>query len=612
LSVNLAAVALHDVVDVVVALTRPLLGDKAVTIRTVMAPDLPPVLADPQRLQQILHNLVGNAAKFTDRGEITIAAMEVSLPPGLRGIEIAVSDTGVGIPHDRLDRIFEPFDQAEEASTQFYGGSGLGLAITRKLVELHGGTMRVESHVGRGSRFAFTLRVNESESEETTEVIAMRRFDHGPQAAAEAEARALVRPKSPTELDRNRVRLLVVDDDPVNLAVLVAQLEPEGFTVCQAHNGQEALEQLRTDTANSGGDERAAPFDMVLLDVMMPGMSGFEVCERIRKTYTATRLPVLLLTAKNQVGDLVHGFDAGANDYLSKPFSKRELLARVGAHLHVSQNTRAVQRFVPKELLRLLGRGDAADVRLGDHSQRELTVMFCDLRAALAASNRSPSPDALALINEVHARVGPLVRGAGGILDKYPGDALIALFADRADSALSAATQVVRALSKPPQGAGAHFEGWHPEGIHVGIHSGAVLIGAVGDGERVEAAVVSDAVAVAARLELPCAALGARILLTSAARASLAEPDRFTLRRLGRAFGRKGTERTELFELLDAEPSALREAKRSTRSQFAAAIEDFERQRFDEALYKFEEILERTPEDGAAAYYRDQCRSSSS
>ncbi len=123
---------------------------------------------------------------------------------------------------------------------------------------------------------------------------------------------------------------------------------------------------------------------------------------------------------------------------------------------------------------------------------------------------------------------------------------------------------------------------------------------------------VSDAVAVAARLELPCAALGARVLLTGATRESLAQPDQSTLRRLGRAFGRKGAERLELFELLDAEPSALREGKRTTQSLFAAAIEDFERQRLDEALCKFEEILERTPGDGAAAYYRDQCRSSSS
>ena len=160
--------------------------------------------------------------------------------------------------------------------------------------------------------------------------------------------------------------ILVVDDEPVNLQALVNFLTLAKYNVATAADGQEALDYL-----GSG-----QPCDLVLLDVMMPKMSGFDVCQRIRERFSAADLPVILLTAKNRVSDLVNGFGAGANDYLTKPFARDELLARVSVHLELATISDSYARFVPRQFLEQLGRDRIIDVALGDQVQREMTVLF--------------------------------------------------------------------------------------------------------------------------------------------------------------------------------------------------------------------------------------------
>ncbi len=312
-------VDLRPLVDVVLTLSRPLVGWKALKLSNQVSAELPPADADENRLQQVLHNLVGNAVKFTESGSI-----EVSAAIEDERIVVRVTDTGIGIPEAQQERIFDAFEQAEASVEREVGGTGLGLAVTRQLVELHGGEIHVESTPGEGSAFFFTLPIAKglpdgSPVRRQQPAAPVSRLAEVGSAAVEISAGPAVEARDTPE---GSARILVVDDEPVNRQVLVNQLAAQGYDVTQAASGAEALAAI---------DQRAA--DLVLLDVMMPRMSGYEVCRALRERFPLDELPVIFLTAKGQVSDLVVGLAAGANDYLPKPISRSELLARVRTHL---------------------------------------------------------------------------------------------------------------------------------------------------------------------------------------------------------------------------------------------------------------------------------------
>jgi two-component system sensor histidine kinase ChiS len=266
---------------------------------------MPAVMADENRVVQILYNLIGNAVKFTTRGYIEVSARVTGAV-----LEICVKDTGEGIPEAKLDDIFKTFEQVDTSLTRKYGGAGLGLSITKQLVELQGGGIRVTSVLGKGSKFIFTLPIAKELPPQNDPELAL------PELAATVL-------EEPTVTIRKKAigdgRLLLIDDDPVNLQSLAALLQIGGFDVTAVTSGKAALEEL----------SRTRDYALVVLDVMMPEMSGYEVCRKIREQKSHFELPVLMLTAKTAVADIVVGFEAGADDYLAKPFETEEMLARV-------------------------------------------------------------------------------------------------------------------------------------------------------------------------------------------------------------------------------------------------------------------------------------------
>lgn len=324
LTLNIKPVDLHSMVDVVLALSRPLLGDKALTLLNRVGDQLPAVAADEDRLMQMLHNLIGNAIKFTDKGEITVSATVDGST-----VNISVSDTGIGIAEDQLDSIFESFEQLEGHAQREYSGTGLGLAVTKQLVELHGGNINVQSTVGKGSCFTLSLAMTEQEA--MPFVSPERQLHHLQDVATDNNHIA------PVAIGGNQFSILIVDDEPINRQVLFNHLSMQShYRLAEASSGQEALQQV----------EHHGPFDLILLDIMMPRMSGYEVCRKLRKKYPVSDLAVIFLTARNQVSDLVQSFAVGANDYLSKPVNKQELLSRVETHLRLLDINRTLERKV--------------------------------------------------------------------------------------------------------------------------------------------------------------------------------------------------------------------------------------------------------------------------
>ncbi|MDR2356880.1 MAG: response regulator [Oscillospiraceae bacterium] len=324
IELQLKPVDLKTAVDTVIALSRPLAKGKDLKLVNEVDASFTAVNADENRIQQILYNLVGNAIKFTEKGSVTVSA---GIVDGMAAI--SVSDTGIGIAGDKFDGIFESFEQGDGSTEREYGGTGLGLSITKKIVELHGGTIGVESRLGKGSRFTFTLpRADDAKGEGAAEVSEQLRsvIDIENFAAESSPSET-----APQSAPQGGYRILVVDDEPVNIQVLSNILTMRGYGVSKAYGGQEAIDMIE-----SGGE-----FDLVLLDVMMPKKSGYDVCSQLREKYSLFDLPIIMLTAKNRIQDVVLGFQSGANDYIQKPFDKNELVARVRTLLELKGATLA-------------------------------------------------------------------------------------------------------------------------------------------------------------------------------------------------------------------------------------------------------------------------------
>ena len=346
LKLNTSGVELHSLTDVVLTVSTPLIGDKPIILKNNVINTLPLVNADENRVEQILYNLIGNAIKFTEQGEVSVDAVQSG-----NAIEISVTDTGIGIASDKLSIIFNSFEQLQGHSKRQQSGTGLGLAVTKQLVELHGGRISVTSTVNKGSCFSFTLPINADQITDVTNVAKstnqqkLNRLQHldGEIEYISVSEQEFIENKEAT-IEHKNFHILVVDDDPINRQVLLNHLNLLGYQLSEASSGDQALamveqasekqiqaENLTNQSANQLVKSR--PYDLILLDVMMPQMSGYEVCKTLRKTYTVNELPVIFLTAKNQVVDLVESFAVGGNDYLSKPISKHELLSRVENHL---------------------------------------------------------------------------------------------------------------------------------------------------------------------------------------------------------------------------------------------------------------------------------------
>jgi two-component system, sensor histidine kinase ChiS len=320
IKLNLQQVDMHDVAQFVLSITNPLIGKKELVIENKILPGSALVRGDESRLQQILMNLISNAVKFTTRGRITISARHHETDDF---IVTTVTDTGIGIPNEKHDEIFEPFRQVDGTITRAYSGTGLGLAITKKLIELHGGKIWFESQAGSGSSFSFSIKpgnINQITfpSEENIEnrnqirTLTNETF-HSLKGSWENTSFS-------KNLDtKSRAKILVVDDEPINLLIVINYLKMEGYDIVTAENGEQVGDIF---------SKKEIP-DLVLLDVMLPRISGYDVCKKIREQYSSLELPVIMLTVRQSTQDIIAGFSAGANDYLIKPVNGEELLARV-------------------------------------------------------------------------------------------------------------------------------------------------------------------------------------------------------------------------------------------------------------------------------------------
>jgi CheY-like chemotaxis protein/HPt (histidine-containing phosphotransfer) domain-containing protein len=260
------------------------------------------LIGDPLRLGHVLGNLAGNAVKFTEQGHVVIAVEQAGEPEdGKIPLTFSVSDTGIGMDREQVERIFEAFSQADSSITRKYGGTGLGLSIAKKLLHLMGAELVVESEIGTGSRFSFTLWM--------------------------AAAGALTRKAEVMPVDLRGMRVLVVEDNSINRQVAREIIEQAGVIVKIVENGLKAVELIAA----------GAVFDAVLMDIQMPVMDGYEATRLIRQNKSMAELPIIAMTAYAMTGEREKCLAAGMNDHVPKPIAPQALYAALLRWIHQKQ-----------------------------------------------------------------------------------------------------------------------------------------------------------------------------------------------------------------------------------------------------------------------------------
>ena len=282
------------------------------------------IRTDPTRLRQVLVNLVGNAIKFTETGAVTLQVRFLPRPPGANKgqqplIAFAVSDTGIGIAPHQIDKLFEPFQQADSSTTRRYGGTGLGLPISQRLAGKLGGRITVQSIAGQGSTFTLTI---------PTGVLAGIPLLEHPETAAQQLQQRSQQTASPTDLPALTGRILLAEDAPDNQRLIKAVLNRAGAEVTVVSNGLKAVEEIMTGSLAANG--RPA-FDVVLMDMQMPVMDGYEATALLRQQgYTG---PIIALTAHAMTGDRDRCLAVGCDDYATKPIDRQQLITLIGRYL---------------------------------------------------------------------------------------------------------------------------------------------------------------------------------------------------------------------------------------------------------------------------------------
>lgn len=533
---------LSEFVSQIVESFRPYCEKKGLHLVTQLA-ECPDVYLDMEKFDKVVYNLLSNAMKFTpEAGTIGVRVQS----QGDRCI-LQVQDTGIGIVKEQIPQLFERFRQAEGSENRSYEGSGLGLALVKELVELHGGTITVDSVYGEGTTFTLWLLSGNSHlpHEQLLETPCELNISRARVELADLE---LVEPTfhkienisqdlllashtqesqahSNSTTINNVHSILVVDDNPDLRTYVSDIIRKNGYQVYTARNGAEGF-QIAQESSPS----------LIITDLMMPVVTGLEMIRLIRNTEQLKGTPIILLTAKVDEETRIEGTEYGADAYLAKPFNDRELLAEVRNLLALKENERKVlelntyltesvlKRFLPPVLVQKAAKGDLTlDLR---PEPRLITVLFSDIVGFTQLANTLRSRRVAELLNEYLEAMTKTVFDNGGTVDKFMGDAILALYGapeeltpnEQVRRAINTSRAMHRALDKLNQR-------WQEQGIfdanehtgvmfRCGIHQGTAVVGMFGSAERADYTAIGPSVNIAARLQ--AAAVPGTILVSAA------------------------------------------------------------------------------------------------
>lgn len=423
--------------------------------------------------------------------------------------------------------------------------------------------------------------------------------------------------------------ILLVDDDLTNLLLLEELLGSEGYQTDSATSGMEALEKSGTRVP-----------DLILLDVMMPDMDGFEACRRLRENPQLQSVPIIFLTALDDEASQIQGLESLADAYFTKPISSNLLLAKISSLLQLqtirekqqadkvkpqfdlawSVNEELIEKFrlfVPEQFLCRIAPQGVDSIRLGNALEEEITVLFCDIRGFTALAESQEALATYEWLNAFFSQMSEAIAANYGFIDKYLGDAIMAVF-DRPGShpkdGINAALDMAYALQNFNHNR-QQFNLAEPLRIGIGIHTGKAVIGTIGSNSRMDSTVIGDAVNTASRLEELTKYYCCDIIVSETAIdhifqdfQNLSGAENVYVRSLDRLVLRGKTKPIKIYELLGNSRLILDPMKLKTKALFEAAMKFWFAEDFPQSLVSFEQVLQENPQDAIAEFYVQRCR----
>lgn len=421
-------------------------------------------------------------------------------------------------------------------------------------------------------------------------------------------------------------KILIVDDTPENIQVLMGTLKDQ-YAIVAAINGEKALKMAVADPCP----------DLILLDIMMPGMDGFEVCNRLKNDPETYDIPVIFLSALDDTTTKVKGFTAGAVDYISKPFQPEEVCVRVNTHLTMNRLKRSLarkndelraysehleervrerteelaalnsvyERFVPREFIDLLKKESILEIHLGDQVSHKMTVMFADIRGWTTLLEKMTPKEAFRFINAYLRRVTPVIKDCNGFIDQFYGDGVMALFPGTPDDALKAAIGMQEAVAEYNRER--ETEGFDPIAIGIGLHFADLMLGIIGSEDRLQGAVVADAVNLAARIEGLNKTYGCYVSMSDETFFAMKEPNRYRHRFIDKVRVKGKEDPVVVYEVFEGDPEGISVRKEQTKPEFESGLKLYYDKRFAEAGVHFNQVLVSNPADLAARIYLKRC-----
>jgi class 3 adenylate cyclase len=422
--------------------------------------------------------------------------------------------------------------------------------------------------------------------------------------------------------DSGKPKVLIVDDTPENIQVLIGTLKDE-YAIVAAINGEKALQLAAAEPRPQ----------IILLDIMMPGMDGFEVCQRLKTAEETGEIPVIFLSALDDTLNKVKGFGVGAVDYISKPFQPQEVLVRVNTHLTLSRLKKSLtekneelqaysehleervrertaelaslnslyERFVPREFIELLQKKSILEIQLGDQVSQKMVVMFADIRGWTSLLEKLTPQEAFKFINAYLRRVSPVIKECHGFIDQYYGDGVMALFPGDPDDAVRAAVSVQLAVAEYNKERAQ--DGFEPIGIGIGLHLADLMLGIIGSEDRMQGAVVADAVNLASRIEGLNKIYGSSIALSDQTLVGMKDANQFRHRFIDKVRVKGREDAVTVYEVFEGDSDAIMDLKEQTKPGFESGLELYYGKRFSEASVYFNQVVEKNPKDLAARIY---------
>ncbi|MBI9107688.1 MAG: response regulator [Spirochaetales bacterium] len=575
LNLNITAVDLFQITHKVLNSCEALVAVHDKTLSNEVTRDTPRVAADEQRIEQILYNIVSNSVRHIDSGDVQIRT-DISEEE----VRIIVRVTGSDLDLETVVELFSAYEQSQSSSLDNKDVSDLSLAIAKKLIELHDEDLGIDTEENV-LIYSFSLPLWTGEAPLTDEEV------------LEIDALINLQPVFDEVTSDRDIEILVAGKDVEALQILKTQLASMNYTVIPMISGKDLLGRVEED-----------PPHLVIIDVKLPDMSGYEVCLKIREKFSKDELPVIIVINKEDVSDMMEGLTSGANDFLTRPYIQEEFLTRVNTHLQLSRISTVYSRFVPTEFLKALGQENIVDVALGDQVQREMTILFVDIRAFTSLSENMTPEENFKFINSYLSRFSPMITNNGGFVDKYIGDAIMALFPYKPEDALAAAAEMIEHVNVY-NGHRANC-GYKAIGIGIGIHTGSMILGIIGDEKRMQGTVISDAVNLASRIQDVTKLYKANVVISQETFVKLENPMDYNFRFLGRVKVKGKNKAVALFEIFDSDSSEKLENKNRTKTNFEEAIMKFSRREFEKAAELLDKVAASDPDDETAKVFLER------